>query len=272
MGVVNVTPDSFSDAGAYLAPAAAIAHGRRLIDQGADMIDVGGESTRPGANPVPLADELARVLPVVEALAQVGALVSIDTSRAEIMRQALAKGARIVNDVSALTREKASLAIVAESGASAILMHMQGEPRTMQNSPAYTDVVAEVDAYLAGRLAACRAAGIALERLAVDPGIGFGKTLAHNLALIAGIGRLKRLGAAVAVGVSRKSFIAALSRGAPPGERLAGSLAAGLEAVARGADIVRVHDVRETVQALEVWRAIEGVAGGPAGAPEIGGG
>ncbi|MGQ0665382.1 MAG: dihydropteroate synthase [Pseudomonadota bacterium] len=256
MGVVNVTPDSFSDGGDHADPGAAISHGLSLLAEGADILDVGGESTRPGALPVPPEVELQRAIPVVAALDQAGAVVSIDTRRPEVMRAALAAGARIVNDITALQDHAESLDMVARSGAAVVLMHMQGEPRTMQVDPRYDDAPAEIEAFLRERVMACRAAGMSLERIAVDPGIGFGKTVEHNLELLRALPRLKRLGAAVAIGVSRKGFIGALSRGEPPTGRAAGSLAAGLAAVARGADILRVHDVAMTVQALAVWRAI----------------
>jgi dihydropteroate synthase len=228
-----------------------------LLDQGADIIDVGGESTRPGAAATTLEEERRRVLPVVEALAERGAKVSIDTRQSTVMRDAIAAGASIVNDVTALAGDPDSLDVVARSNVAAILMHMQGEPTTMQAAPAYDDVVGEVEAFLAARLAIAESAGIPRARLAIDPGIGFGKTLEHNLLLLRATRRLKRLGAAVVVGVSRKSFIAHLSKGEPPKQRLAGSLAAALAALARGADVLRVHDVAASVQAIAVWRAIE---------------
>jgi dihydropteroate synthase len=256
MGVVNVTPDSFSDGGEAYEMASAIARGLALAEAGADIIDVGGESTRPGAQPVPVEEELRRVIPVIEALAARGLLVSVDTRHGEVMAAALAAGARIINDVTALTGDAKALATVAASQAAVVLMHMQGDPRTMQDNPTYGDVVAEVSAYLAGRIAACEAAGIARPRLAVDPGIGFGKTVAHNVALLQSLDRLRRLGCAVVIGVSRKSFIARLSRGEAPADRLGGSLAAALAAVARGAHILRVHDVAATAQALKVWQAV----------------
>ena len=256
MGVVNVTPDSFSDGGETLDADAAIARGRAMIAEGADIIDVGGESTRPGAAPLDPKDEIARVLPVIRALAFEGAVVSVDTCHAAVITAAVAEGARIVNDVSALTAEPGSLAGAARVGAHVILMHMKGDPRTMQDDPHYDDVVAEVAAYLAGRIEACVRAGIPRAKIAVDPGIGFGKTVAHNVALIANLKSLKALGCPVVLGVSRKSFIGKLSRGEPPKARLAGSLAAALAGIARGADIVRVHDVAETRQALAVAAAI----------------
>ena len=256
MGVVNVTPDSFSDGGETPDAEAAIARGRAMIAAGADIIDVGGESTRPGAASLDPAEEQSRIVPVIRALAADGAVVSADTRHAAVMAAAVAAGARIVNDVSALTAEPGSLAQAAKSGAHVILMHMKGDPRTMQDDPRYDDVVAEVAAYLAERIEACVRAGIPRAKIAIDPGIGFGKTVAHNVALIANLGRLKELGCPVVLGVSRKSFNGKLSRNEPPQERLAGSLAAALAGIARGADIVRVHDVAETRQALAVWRAV----------------
>jgi len=258
MGVVNVTPDSFSDGGETVVAAAAVERGRRLVEDGADIIDVGGESTRPGATPVSVADELARVLPVVRELAAAGVLVSIDTRRAEVMEAAIAAGARIVNDITALTGDPRALDVVAEAGVGVVLMHMQGEPRTMQLAPSYQDPARDVCRWLADRVAACEAAGIVRNRIAVDPGIGFGKTVAHNAAILARLGLYRDLGVAVVVGVSRKSFIARLSRDEQPHRRLPGSIAAALAAVERGSHIVRVHDVAETCQALAVWRAIVG--------------
>jgi dihydropteroate synthase len=258
MGIVNVTPDSFSDGGDFAREPDAVAHGMRLADEGADILDVGGESTRPGSGPISAADELARVRPVIAALAKAGAVVSVDTRRATVMREALSCGARIVNDVTALTYDPDGLATVVGSGASVVLMHMQGEPATMQKAPRYADAPAEIAAYLAARVAACRDAGMAADRIAVDPGIGFGKTVEHNLQIIAALDRFQELGVAVAVGASRKGFIGKLSRGEPPKERGPGSIAAALAAVMRGADIVRVHDVAATRQALAVWRAVAG--------------
>lgn len=256
MGIVNVTPDSFFDGGQHPDPASAIAHGRQLMAEGADILDVGGESTRPGAASVKPEAEIARVVPVISALAAEGALVSVDTRRSAVMRAAIAAGAKIVNDVTALTGDPDSISVVTETGVSAVLMHMQGDPQTMQISPSYDDVVSEVSAYLASRVAACRAAGIGPERLSIDPGIGFGKTPGHNLDLLACTDRFARLGIALTIGVSRKGFIGTLDRGARPNERLPGSLAAALAAVARGAHILRVHDVAATRQALAVWQAI----------------
>jgi dihydropteroate synthase len=258
MGVVNVTPDSFSDGGDFVRVEDAVAQGLRLIEEGADIVDVGGESTRPGSAAITAEEELARVRPVIAALVKAGAVVSVDTRRAAVMREALACGARIVNDVTALTFDPGSLATVAASKASVVLMHMQGEPSTMQKAPHYDDAPAEIAAYLAGRVAACRDAGIAMDRIAVDPGIGFGKTVEHNLQILAALDRFHVLGVAVAVGISRKSFIAKLSRGEVPKDRAPGSIAGALAAVMRGADIVRVHDVAATRQALAVWQAVAG--------------
>jgi dihydropteroate synthase len=256
MGVVNVTPDSFSDGGLHADTAEAIAHGRRLIAEGADIVDVGGESTRPGAAPVDPGEEERRVVPVIQALAASGAVVSVDTRNVPVMRAALRAGARIVNDVNAL-RAPGAIACVREHKAAAVLMHMRGDPRSMQHAPHYDDVVGEVSAFLAERLASCRAAGMTDDQLCVDPGIGFGKTVDHNLALLRGLDRLAALGAPVLVGVSRKSFIAKLSRGEAPGDRLGGSLAAALWAVAHGAAILRAHDVAATAQALAIWGKID---------------
>ena len=261
MGVLNVTPDSFSDGGRFLDPAAALDEARRLIADGADLLDIGGESTRPGAPPVPEAVEVERVVPVIEKLASAGVPISADTRKAAVMRAAIAAGASMINDVSALRATGALEAIAGASIPVAVcLVHMQGEPATMQQAPAYGDVVAEVKSFLAGRARACEAAGIARERIVLDPGFGFGKTVAHNLALLRALPELAALGYPVLAGLSRKSTIGALigqERGRDTDERLAGSLAAALAAVARGAAIVRVHDVRETVDALKVWSAVE---------------
>lgn len=261
MGVVNVTPDSFSDGGETMDADAAVARGRALRAAGADIVDVGGESTRPGALPLDPRDESARVVPVIRALAADGAVVSVDTRNARTMMAALDAGAGIVNDVTALTGDPDALALVAARGASVVLMHMRGDPRTMQDDPRYDDVVGEVVDYLAGRVEACVRAGIPRAKIAIDPGIGFGKTAEHNVRLIAGLDRLAALGCSVLLGVSRKSFIGRLSRGEDSKNRLSGSLAAMLAGVARGADIVRVHDVAETRQALAVWAAITAEAG-----------
>ncbi|MDZ3837516.1 MAG: dihydropteroate synthase [Rhodospirillales bacterium] len=262
MGVVNVTPDSFSDGGEAYATDAAVARGLSMARAGADFVDVGGESTRPGSEPVPLADELHRVVPVVSALAAAGVRVSVDTRRPEVMAAALDAGAAIVNDITALGGDPRSLPLIAERRGAVVLMHMQGEPRTMQRDPRYQDAARDVCVWLASRLDACLAAGIPRERIALDPGIGFGKTLAHNLRILAHLGLYRPLGCALLIGVSRKSFIARLSGDAPVQKRLPGSLAAGLAAVARGAHILRVHDVEETLQAVAIWRAISAAESG----------
>lgn len=254
MGVVNITTDSFSDGGRYATPAAAVAHARRLIDEGADLLDIGGESTRPGAAPVSVRDEIARIVPVLDALRDCGRPLSVDTRRPEAMRAALEHGADFINDIEAL-RAPGALEAVRDSGCAVCVMHMQGDPQTMQQAPHYRDVVSEVEEFLAERVAALVEAGIERERIVVDPGIGFGKTLRHNLLLIDAVDELVTLGQPVLVGVSRKSMIGALT-GRDVDHRLAGSLSAMLAAAARGAGIVRVHDVADTCDALRVWRAI----------------
>jgi dihydropteroate synthase len=257
MGIVNVTPDSFSDGGRFAAAARAVAHGVALLEAGADILDIGGESTRPGANPVGPDEEIRRVEPVVRALAERGALVSIDTRHAATMRAALAAGARIINDVTALTGDPESLHLAARSSAPVVLMHMRGEPRTMQDDPAYEAAPVDVLEYLEGRIEACAAAGIPGERIVVDPGIGFGKRLRHNLQILHRLSLLHLTGCGVLLGASRKSFISRSSgRNPPPERRLAGSLAAALGALDQGAQILRVHDVAETKQAVEVWQGI----------------
>jgi dihydropteroate synthase len=259
MGIVNVTPDSFSDGGRWLDRDAAIAHGLQLEAEGADILDVGGESTRPGAEPVSLDEELARVIPVVAALAKTARVpVSIDTRNAEVMRRAADAGARIVNDVAALGHDPDALRVAAELGLPVVLMHAQGDPRTMQLDPRYDDVVLDVYDWLEARVAACEAAGIGRERIVVDPGIGFGKTLEHNLALMSALGILHGLGCPVLLGASRKSFIGRLSGGVPAPERMPGSVAAALIGAAQGVQILRVHDVAATRQALTIWQAAGG--------------
>jgi dihydropteroate synthase len=251
MGVLNVTPDSFSDGGRFLDPAAAAARGRAMIDEGADLLDVGGESSRPGAVPVDPAEEEARVVPVIRALrAGSGVPISVDTRRASVARAALEAGADIVNDISALG-DRAMAAVVRASGAGLVLMHMRGEPATMQAAPAYEDVVSEVSAFLSRRLEAAGAAGIPPGAVVLDPGIGFGKTLDHNLALLADLGRIAAAGRPVLVGVSRKSVVGALT-GRAVGERLAGSLALAAYLALRGAAVLRVHDVKETCDAVRI--------------------
>jgi dihydropteroate synthase len=254
MGVVNVTPDSFSDGGQYLDPAAAIRHGEELGRDGAEILDVGGESTRPGANPVDEAEELRRVVPVVEGLAT-GATVSIDTSKAAVAAAAIDAGAAIVNDVTALQGDAAMGGLCAERGVEVVLMHMPGNPRTMQDDPRYDDVVEDVGAFLASRVEFAVGAGIAEERIWLDPGIGFGKTLEHNLELLRRLAELRELGRPLVVGASRKSFIGKID-GSAVGDRIGGSLASAMLAAAEGADVLRVHDVGETAQALRVAGAI----------------
>lgn len=257
MGVVNVTPDSFSDGGRFFSVEAAVEHGVRLAEEGAALIDVGGESTRPGAEPVGTEQELERVIPVIERLrAATTAIISVDTSKAEVMRAASAAGAGLINDVRAL-REPGTLAAAAASGCAVCLMHMQGEPRTMQRAPSYADVAGEVRAFLAGRVAASIAAGLTPERLAVDPGFGFGKTLEHNLTLLRRLGELAADGPPVLVGLSRKSMLGTLT-GRAAGERVYGSVALAVIAALNGARIIRAHDVAATVQALKVTAAVRG--------------
>ena len=256
MGVLNVTSDSFSDGGRYLDPGAALDRARQMIDEGADIVDIGGESTRPGAVATPERTELERVVPLIERVAVLGIPVSADTRKSSVMRAAIAAGASMINDVSALRGAGALEAIAGAPLPVAIcLMHMLGEPETMQQAAAYADVGAIVRAYLAERAAACAAAGIGRERIVVDPGFGFGKTVDHNLDLLRQLPEIVALGFPVLVGLSRKSTLGALT-GRGVEERMAGSIAAALAAVARGAKIVRVHDVRETVDALKVWSAV----------------
>lgn len=254
MGVINVTPDSFSDGGLYLSTAAAVAHARQLIAEGADLLDIGGESTRPGAAPVPLDEERRRVLPVLEGLADAGVPLSVDTQKPELMRAAVAAGAAMVNDVNGF-QVPGALEAVAGSDCAICIMHKQGDPQTMQQAPQYADVVIEVRDYLRQRIAAAEQAGIARNRLVVDPGFGFGKTLGHNLELLRRLEEMSALSVPVLAGLSRKSMIGKLT-GREAGDRLAGSVAAALFAVQRGAAIVRVHDVAATRDALAVWQAI----------------
>jgi dihydropteroate synthase len=255
MGVVNVTPDSFSDGGLYLQPEAAIAHGEELLAAGADILDVGGESTRPGAEPVAEAEELRRVLPVLEGLA--GATISIDTSKAAVAAAALDAGATIVNDVTALGGDPNMAALWADRGATVVLMHMRGRPRTMQDNPVYDDVVATVREFLLARIEFALAAGIARQRIWIDPGIGFGKTLEHNLELLRRLGELAELGQPLVVGTTRQNFIGRLD-GSPARERLGGTIASTVFAAAAGADVLRVHDVAEVGQALTLTDAVFG--------------
>ena len=255
MGILNVTPDSFSDGGRYRSPARAVEQARRMRDAGAAIIDIGGESTRPGAQPVTVQEEIDRVVPVIESLAgELDIPVSVDTSKPEVMTAAVRAGAGMINDVNAL-RAPGALAAAAAAAVPVCLMHMQGEPRTMQADPQYGDVLADIMEYLAGRIAACEGAGIARNRLLIDPGFGFGKRLEHNLRLLAGLAEMATLGAPVLVGISRKSMLGELT-GQTVERRLAGSLAAAVLAAERGADILRVHDVAETVDALRVVQAV----------------
>ncbi|HET7052747.1 MAG TPA: dihydropteroate synthase [Solirubrobacterales bacterium] len=256
MGVVNVTPDSFSDGGRYLDPQVAIEHGRELVKQGADILDVGGESTRPGAEEVGEEEEMRRVLPVIEGLAGV-ATVSIDTSKAAVAQAALDAGASIVNDVTALRHDPEIGALCAERDATLVLMHMQGEPRTMQENPVYGDVVDDVKAFLVERMGVAVGAGVDEERIWLDPGIGFGKNLDHNLELLRRLDELRELGRPLVVGPSRKSFIGKID-GSPVEERLGGTIASSVLAAAEGADVLRVHDVAEVAQAARVASAILG--------------
>ena len=254
MGIVNVTPDSFSDGGKYASTESAVAHALQLIAEGADILDIGGESTRPGAAPVPLEEELRRVIPVIEALNKAGVPLSIDTYKPEVMRAAIQAGADIVNDVCAL-REKGALEIVAASNAGVCLMHMQGVPQTMQMNPSYADVVAEVKQFLKDRADACLAVGVVGERILLDPGFGFGKTTSHNVALIQHLDSLKDLGFPLLVGLSRKSVLGSIA-GGDEQQRLHAGLAASVISVMKGAKIVRVHDVKATVDALKVVAAV----------------
>jgi dihydropteroate synthase len=257
MGVVNVTPDSFSDGGLFLEPEAAIAHGEQLVRDGAEILDVGGESTRPGAEEVGAAEELARTEPAVADLAGLGHTVSIDTSKAAVARAALDAGAEIVNDVTALRGDPQMAALCAERDATVVLMHMPGNPRTMQAEARYRDVVDEVGAFLSGRIEEAIEAGIAEERIWLDPGIGFGKTVEHNLELLRRLGELRDLGRPLVIGASRKSFIGKID-GSAVDDRIGGSIATATLAAAGGADVLRIHDVAETAQALRVAAAVLG--------------
>jgi dihydropteroate synthase len=255
MGVLNVTPDSFSDGGRYVEIGAAVAHARAMVEQGATIVDVGGESTRPGAVRPSVDEELRRVVPVVKAIAEsLDVVISVDTSTVEVAAAAIAAGAGMINDVRGLA-DPATRDVAARSRVAACVMHMQGEPGTMQDNPRYLDVVAEVRDWLAGRLEACRAAGIPLDSIAIDPGFGFGKTVEHNLALLDGLEAFRALGAPLLVGLSRKSMLGPLT-GRPPAERLAGSVALAALAAERGADIVRAHDVAATVDAVKIGAAL----------------
>lgn len=264
MGVLNVTPDSFSDGGAFLDPATAIIHGRRMVEAGAAIVDVGGESTRPRSDGTPIEDELARIVPAVSALAAAGVFVSIDTRRARVMAAALDAGAGLVNDVSALTADADSLALVAARNAPVVLMHMRGEPATMHLKTDYAHAPLDVYDELAARLDACVVAGIAADRIVLDPGLGFAKTSAQNAQVMAELALYHGLGCALVVGASRKGLVSAVKRGSTPQERLPASLAAALLALDQGVQVLRVHDVAETAQALSVWRAVRGLTDNPA--------
>ncbi|MDE2680676.1 MAG: dihydropteroate synthase [Verrucomicrobiota bacterium] len=254
MGIVNVTPDSFSDGGKFIDAEAATAHALQLAAEGAELLDIGGESTRPGAPPVDEAEELRRVIPVIEKLtSQTDAVISIDTQKPAVAEAAVTAGARVINDIAAHRAEDTMWRMAARSGAGYIAMHMRGTPQTMQNAPEYDDVIATVEAFFAERLEAMAAAGLPAEQVALDPGIGFGKTAGHNLALLAGLTRFTRFQRPLMVGASRKLFL-----GGEVTERLAGSIACACRAAADEAGIVRVHDVRETAQALRTWEAING--------------
>jgi dihydropteroate synthase len=255
MGVVNVTPDSFSDGGRFLDADAAVAHAARLAEEGADLVDVGGESTRPGADPVPEDVELQRVVPVVERAAQtLGLRVSIDTAKLAVAEQAIQAGARVVNDVTAFRAAPELAGLVASAGAGCCLMHMLGEPRTMQQNPVYDDVVSDVKAFLEERLAFAVGEGVPEERVWLDPGIGFGKTLEHNLELLRRLDELVAIGRPIVIGTSRKSFLGKIT-GRPEGDRLPGTIATNVMALERGAAVFRVHDVREVADALKVAAA-----------------
>jgi dihydropteroate synthase len=256
MGIVNVTPDSFSDGGQHVRLDAAIAHARKLVAEGADMLDIGGESTRPGSESVPEAEELRRVVPLVEALTSLNVPLSIDTCKPAVMRAALHAGADMINDIMALQADGAVAAVQSFPGCGLCIMHMQGEPRSMQAAPVYDNVVEDIARFLRDRVAALRLAGIDTRRIVLDPGFGFGKTVEQNYQLLRELPRLGEIGLPILAGMSRKSMIGALT-GRLPAERTAGSVAAAIAAIARGAAIVRVHDVAQTVDAFKVWQAVE---------------
>jgi dihydropteroate synthase len=257
MGILNVTPDSFSDGGKYADPALAVERAQALMKAGAALVDIGAESTRPGAKPVWEGDEIARLQPVLERLKGSSGWISADTRKAGVMRMALTHGAEIINDVSALTHDRESLSVVAAAGCPVVLMHLQGDPQTMQQSPAYQDALLDVYDHLEARIAACSAAGIPAGRIIIDPGIGFGKSLRHNLELLNGLSLFHALGCAVLLGVSRKKFVGALSNEEPADARFPGSLAAALHGLNQGVQLIRVHDVPETVQAVKIWLGLK---------------
>jgi dihydropteroate synthase len=258
MGIVNATPDSFSDGGRFAGPDEAAEHGRRLIEAGADILDIGGESSRPGSDPITAESELRRVLPVVEALAAgAGVPISVDTTKAEVARRALEAGATVVNDISAMAADSDMARVVADAGAGVVLMHMRGVPRTMQDDPQYQDVVGEIYEFLARRVEWAESSGIPRERIAIDPGIGFGKSMAHNLEILRNLHRFDTLGCAVLIGTSRKKFLGTIT-GRAVAERATASAVSSLVACVSGARVVRVHDVAATVDAIKVWGAVRG--------------
>lgn len=258
MGILNVTPDSFSDGGLYDRPDMARLHAEEMAEQGADLLDIGGESTRPGAAFVPAGDEINRVIPAIEQVADLGLPISIDTRKAQVAKAALTAGAAMVNDVSGLCFDPDMAPFIAQSGVPVCIMHAQGDPKTMQASPHYDDVLLDVYYWLETQIVTAEAVGIARTQIIVDPGIGFGKTLDHNLALLKGISLFHALGCPILLGVSRKRFIGVIGDAPEPAHRVAGSVALALDAAAQGVQILRVHDTRETVQALALWRAVQG--------------
>jgi dihydropteroate synthase len=259
MGVINVTPDSFSDAGEVFTQEKAADRGWAMVQAGANILDIGGESTRPGAQEISISEELDRIIPVIESLREASVVISVDTRHAEVMDAAIKAGAHIINDVTSLTGGPKSLEVAAELRCPVVLMHMQGDPKIMQNKPKYDDAPSEVSAYLLGRIEACRGAGIERSQIAIDPGIGFGKSVKHNLQILNQIDCLHEHGCAIVLGVSRKSFIGAITNTKHPQDRLPGSLAAVIYARAKGVQIFRVHDVSETKQALDIFDHIQSI-------------
>lgn len=261
MGVVNVTPDSFSDGGDFLDPQMAIHHALRLLEEGADILDIGGESTRPGAEAVTLAEEQRRILPVIKGIKEQcpNAVISVDTRNAETMQKSIECGADVINDVSALTHDPQSVSVISEAQIPVILMHMQGTPETMQNRPKYSDVVSDIIDYLSERIAVCEQSGIVRDKIICDPGIGFGKTLENNLNILKNLDKFHVLGCPILLGASRKSFIEKLIPGTSADQRLAGSLASAIKGLEQGIQLFRVHDVQETKQAFTVWQAVQSV-------------
>jgi dihydropteroate synthase len=257
MGIVNVTPDSFSDGGDFADHQPAVRHGQQMADQGAAILDIGGESTRPGASTPSTQEEMNRITPVIKALSNSNSLISVDTRRAEVMEAAVTAGASIINDVSALTGDNDSLSFVAARQLPTVLMHMQGTPETMQQNPVYDHVALDIYDFLQKRMEACVDAGLLHSNIAVDPGIGFGKTIAHNLTLINWLSLLQGLGCPIVMGLSRKGFIGKLSQAPNPKDRLPGTLSANLASLSQGAQILRVHDVKEHVQAIGLWQALQ---------------